>query len=279
MKTLALGLLLSPHDFYSGADRTRTCFPNWIRDNDVETIFDKVYINVDWPHNPNGDQSLNHVHTSINICKPCYDVQNIPLNHDFAASRNMIAGRNECDWLMMLDVDEIMYPRTKRKIRELINTPEAEQYKAFGFPTLNWVEDHFLEAYPDFHFRLVKKGMRWVNCGPTFGASPGCHEVPNTQNRLVTNLHLLHYKPENIRFRYKGYADKDSTHEHNMVYYNTHFKDKNLKNDISDKVDVKSVVFNMAAECESEEIFTPFVNQYEIMTKVVKQSLKVYNTL
>ena len=61
------------------------------------------------------------------------DVVSVPWEHDFARARNHVLARGQCDWILMLDADEMLDSEAQVRIPTLI----AEE-TAFGYDVYRW---------------------------------------------------------------------------------------------------------------------------------------------
>ena len=188
MITIGLGLIVAEGDLHM--------FNKWLIWHLPH--FNHLYVAVD------GDPQkiLYHVgRYNINIIKHSLD-------SDFAQMRKRVVEMNLCDWLMMVDIDEFLMPDLLENIRELATDDRPD---VIGFPRINITNSVYLNNYPDYQYRLIKKGIRWVNNSPHRGASPGCHETPYG-SATIFGYNILHYKYNfEGNFRQKGqYKDENS---------------------------------------------------------------------
>lgn len=102
------------------------------------------------------------------------------LSRDFAAQRNAVAERVTTDWLLMLDVDEYVAEKYLRILPSVVRKvlKDRPAMRVMGLARRNVVDGERTDDWPDWQFRLVKRGTRWRNSEPHPGASPGCHEFP-----------------------------------------------------------------------------------------------------
>lgn len=129
-------------------------------------------------------------------------LRNRALSRDFAAQRNACAALCPCDWLLMLDADERLEPAALKLLRPALARVAAERpgLRVLGFPRKNTLDGVPTGVWPDYQFRLVRRGVRWQNSHPELGASPGCHEMPTElQNSpecvaLLEAVQILHEK-------------------------------------------------------------------------------------
>ena len=56
------------------------------------------------------------------------EVIEIPWEQDFSKARNQVLEKCECDWVLILDADEMLDPRSGRRIRQLIQATDIYAY-------------------------------------------------------------------------------------------------------------------------------------------------------
>jgi tetratricopeptide (TPR) repeat protein len=61
------------------------------------------------------------------------EVVSVPWENDFARARNSVLSRAECDWILMLDADEMLQPDARNRITALI-----AQDDLFGYDVWRW---------------------------------------------------------------------------------------------------------------------------------------------
>ncbi|MEF2143965.1 MAG: hypothetical protein V3573_00845 [Desulfovibrionaceae bacterium] len=129
-----------------------------------------------------------------------------PLGRDFAAQRNACAALNPCDWLLMLDADESLEERTLTLLRpalaELLRTRPG--LRVLGLPRENLLDGMPTGVWPDYQFRLVRRGVRWRNTHPALNASPGCHEFPEEVHDRPESVAVL----DAVRIRHEKTSDR-----------------------------------------------------------------------
>jgi len=174
-----------------------------------EPYFDKVYVCFDTTQPIDVVNKMKHVVTNYitkekEMCEIFdenkFELFTHPLNKDFAGFRNVVANKNTCDWMLMLDVDEHIQTNQIPGIRALIQkiTNDKSTVKVCGLPRLNLIDGNIVNDFmndpnvnPDFQYRLVKKGVQWQNTYPKLGAVPGCHEMPKEVHSDKQNVVLL----------------------------------------------------------------------------------------
>lgn len=142
------------------------------------------------------------------------------LNMDFASQTNEISKRATSEWIMKLDVDELMDDRSLNNMRFLLSAimKENPKVKVIGVPRVNtlngvmvndvpreqWNVDYLSKQKrfnpnddltiknPDYQFRFFRKDVKWVN---------PVHEVPEpVKNKekdeviLTHNISIFHPK-------------------------------------------------------------------------------------
>lgn len=200
---LTIAILLSEKD--------KHLFTPWLR-NHSDITTNKIVVGLDWSDgHENAYDALELMHdTSL-------DVFACRLNNDFAAARNKILEHCNTEWTLFLDADELLHPITKQLLQE----PEHFKYwttsqgdnDCFGIYRLNIFNRHIIDVN-NYHECLIKRGVRYINCSPHDGASPGCHERPARQysrsHLPLTHFQILHLKEEwTGNFRAKGYEDQN----------------------------------------------------------------------
>ncbi len=90
-------------------------------------------------------------------------------------ARNFGVSKATGDWILILDVDEVVPASLAKKIREIIKNPEADYYR---IPRKNIIFGKWMEHtrwWPDYNIRLFKKDfVVW---------SEEIHKVPVTKGR------------------------------------------------------------------------------------------------
>lgn len=182
--SLALGLIVHPAD--------RDLLPALLKRH--APFFDEVCLVLDADPDEPGPEALAARREVSEFFSPCPERLRLllrPLAGDFAAQRNACAALNPCDWLLMLDADERFDLRTLKLLRPVLGQlagahPEA---RVFGLARDNVVDGRATKIWPDWQYRLVRRGVKWHNTDPHPGASPGCHEMPRE----------LHENPDTVK--------------------------------------------------------------------------------
>lgn len=125
-----------------------------------------------------------------------------PLGQDFATQRNVCAALNPCDWLFMLDADERLHARFLKLLKPVLVEVLRKNPKArvLGLARRNILDGKATEVWPDWQYRLVKRGVRWRNTHPHMNAKPGCHELPRelydapSTVSVLNNALIIHEK-------------------------------------------------------------------------------------
>ena len=181
MDTLSLGIICSVDDLSLLAGKINKYIP----------LFDSVYITVDCdPSEPI---------RPFNWFRPFADCQLVKraLNSDFAAQRNSIMARNECDWVLFMDADEDLPTGLRKNLRKIVRIANENQIDVVGFSRINFFDNAFHEFYPDTQYRLVKHHILYTNNSPYRGASPGLHETPQGASYLwFNNYNIVHIKTQ-----------------------------------------------------------------------------------
>ena len=196
---VALGLLLAPRD--------ARLLPGWLAGNAVP--FDALAVLYDDQAIPANLSDLLYDHAPQDRARVLLEAR--PLNRDFAAQRTRLAAMSPCPWLLMLDADE----RLDQAAQDLLRPALAELLEkrpdldVIGFPRENRVDGELVPPdhgnARDIQFRLVRRGVSFVNTHPRQGASPGCHEVPapclhefaldrQGSVAVLEQVHILHAK-------------------------------------------------------------------------------------
>jgi len=146
---------------------------------------------------------------------------NRKLNMDFAAQTNAITERATNEWVMKVDVDELMDSRSLNNIRFIIDSVLKQNplVEVIGIPRLNtlnnvlvndiprelWNNEYLSKQEkfnpttfksglknPDYQFRIFKKNVKWVN---PVHETPEC-VVKKEKNKVVIthNITLFHPK-------------------------------------------------------------------------------------
>lgn len=136
-----------------------------------------------------------------------------PLNNDFAHARNNIIQRASTNWILFLDADELLHPRSKFLLSKIDITSaikSVDNVKVISFDRLNIFNRSFIN-YPNQHKCLVRTDTKYINNSPFPNASPGCHETPEGQSVFLEDFTIIHLK-ENWtgNFRAKGYKDENN---------------------------------------------------------------------
>ncbi len=110
------------------------------------------------------------------------------------------------DWILILDADERVTPELKQEIQAVLNDPSDREIVAYEIPRRNyffgrWVR--WVYQYPDYQFRLFKKGKAWYN-------SKKLHEnlmINGKTGRLKHPLeHYSYYTLSDMLKKQKNYA-------------------------------------------------------------------------
>jgi glycosyltransferase involved in cell wall biosynthesis len=97
-----------------------------------------------------------------------------------------------CDWVLLLDADEVLTPELQTEIRRLLSGENGEpKYGAYWIPRLNLFLGRWIRHggfYPDRKLRLFKRGAARLSEGV------GPHSTPQFDGPCGTLQHdLLHY--------------------------------------------------------------------------------------
>lgn len=144
-----------------------------------------------------------------------------PLARDFAAQRNAVMERVRTDWLLMLDADEYVADKYLRILTSVLRKvlKDRPAMRVLGLARKNMVDGERTEDWPDWQFRLVRRGTRWRNTDPHKDASPGCHEFPRElfdEPEVVVGLEALvieHHKTEERQQRQNAFYEAITTDE------------------------------------------------------------------
>lgn len=112
-------------------------------------------------------------------------------NHDFKGhpeQKNISISQCTCDWILLLDADEVVTPELRAEIEAVLRQAE---YSAYWMPRLNIFMTRWMRhggLYPDEKLRLFRRGTAIVD------ESIGPHGTPqsNSGKGRLKN-HLLHY--------------------------------------------------------------------------------------
>jgi len=148
---------------------------------------------------------------------------NRKLNMDFAAQTNAITEKATNEWIMKIDVDELMDYRSLNNIRFIIDSvlKQNPNVEVIGIPRLNtldgvlvndiprnlWTKEYLSKQEkfnpttfksglknPDYQFRIFKKNVKWVN---------PVHEVPepvanNEKDKVVITHNIVLFHPKTL---------------------------------------------------------------------------------
>lgn len=111
---------------------------------------------------------------------------------DFSEVRNYAISKATKDWILILDLDEIILQKDHKLLREIIDTETSADL--IIFPRRHWLNlgmtKELKAPYPDHHLRLFKngKGIFYIN---------KIHEsiAGYTQKRVVTEIEIQHFNP------------------------------------------------------------------------------------
>lgn len=102
--------------------------------------------------------------------------------------KNIAIGRCVCDWILLLDADEVVSPGLALEIQQTLENP---RFEAYWIPRVNLFLDRWMRhggLYPDRKLRLFKRGRAMVE----EGAGPhGTPQYAGTKGLLIN--HLQHY--------------------------------------------------------------------------------------
>lgn len=98
-----------------------------------------------------------------------------PFDHDFSDQKNYALEQLETDWIYLHDPDERLEPTLIEIIPHLIDTEEGQQFlmaggilpssselhDCFGIARRNYIDGVQTEVYPDYQYRLFKKGCQF----------------------------------------------------------------------------------------------------------------------
>jgi hypothetical protein len=117
--------------------------------------------------------------------------------------KNIAIGECRCDWILLLDADEVVTAELSAEIQSVLQSPA---YEAYMLPRLNLFLSRWMRhggLYPDRKLRLFKKGVAPLQEGV------GPHATPQFKGRTgVLRNHFLHY----------GYPDFTRYLEHMNKY-------------------------------------------------------------
>ena len=112
-------------------------------------------------------------------------------NRDFrghAAQKNVALDKCTCEWILLLDADEVLSPELAEEIKQTLEDPKFE---AYWIPRLNLFLGRWMRhggVYPDRKLRLFKRGRARVQEGV------GPHGTPQYDGPKGTLKHdLMHY--------------------------------------------------------------------------------------
>jgi glycosyltransferase involved in cell wall biosynthesis len=116
---------------------------------------------------------------------------NHSFNRDFrghAEQKNVAIQKCRCDWILLLDADEVVTPTLATEIQSVLSNPD---HQAYWIPRLNifltrWMRHGGL--FPDTKLRLFRRGVTLVQEGI------GPHGTPQySEHKGVLKHHLEHY--------------------------------------------------------------------------------------
>jgi glycosyltransferase involved in cell wall biosynthesis len=112
-------------------------------------------------------------------------------NRDFRGhpeQKSIAIAKCACDWILLLDADEVVSPELAAEIQKTIANP---QFKAYWVPRLNLFMDRWIRHggfYPDHKLRLWRRGSA------TMPTHVGPHGTPQFWGPKGTLKHdLIHY--------------------------------------------------------------------------------------
>lgn len=85
-----------------------------------------------------------------------------PLNGDFAAQRNALQGLARHGWMLQLDADEALSPRTGRLLSALAALAEADGVVSIGLNRSNRVDGVLSDVFPDVQYRLNRASLLYA---------------------------------------------------------------------------------------------------------------------
>jgi glycosyltransferase involved in cell wall biosynthesis len=117
--------------------------------------------------------------------------------HDFGGhgeQKNVALGLCTCDWILLLDADEVLTPELQQEIRQLL--AGDPKYGAYWIPRLNLIFGRWMRHggfYPDRKLRLFKRG------GARLSEGVGPHSTPQFTGPKGKLKHdMLHYAYPNM---------------------------------------------------------------------------------
>ncbi len=177
---IALGMILGQED--------PTLIREWFAHHGK--FFGRVYLCVD--AKPDAQPSEAEKAAKSMRCRDLVLFRRV-LDGDFAAQRNAVARRVAEDWLLMLDVDERLDEGAMRALPHVLAcvTRTRPGVRVLGFARCNKIDGRDTGVWPDWQFRLARRGVRWRNTAPNLDASPGCHEFPTEVHDAPEAVALL----------------------------------------------------------------------------------------
>ncbi len=104
-----------------------------------------------------------------------------PLDRDFAAQRNRVQQAATTDWVLQLDCDERLTPRTLRQMASILDDAEQQGWAAVALTRNNLVDGVSSALYPDVQYRLLRSAVRFTRA---------VHEYPQLGPRQTAFVHL-----------------------------------------------------------------------------------------
>lgn len=117
--------------------------------------------------------------------------------HDIAGhgeQKNIALDRCTCEWILLLDADEVLTPELQQEIRDLL--AGQPRYDAYWIPRLNLIFGRWMRHggfYPDRKLRLFKRGAARLSEGVGPHATP---QFAGPKGRLRHDM--LHYAYPNL---------------------------------------------------------------------------------
>lgn len=115
--------------------------------------------------------------------------------NDFSAARNFSLQKSTCDWVLVLDADEILEPTDKDKLLPLIQDSKEDGYdfRIHNYSTLHTKEDYLIH----YALRLIRRDAKFAYKGVV-------HEQYVCVNALDTSPRT---KPVDIILHHYGYTN------------------------------------------------------------------------
>lgn len=113
----------------------------------------------------------------------------------FGLQRQRAQEKASCDWIMMIDADEVVTPALRKEIRSVIS--RNDHSKVYALPRLTWAFGAYIRHsgwYPDYVVRIYPKALA------TYDDAMVHEKVVFDKNMQVVNLRgdLLHYTFKDI---------------------------------------------------------------------------------